>query len=401
MKKFFAMFMLLALLSVECAGASATSLWSKWGGSWQSAGGLVIILSFFVMVLAWMAARAFQLRDLEMLAKNELFQVFASAILFGAFIVFVPLLESVSQEFGAAILGNQTGWSYTNASGTWVITPKAGYTTYHYIASGKHAGRWESGGGPTIVCEYPCHFYLARAFLGRTYEQIAIQAGSAVKMYAELVFIETITIGVYLNILGYFAFSFNVVPFAGNSVLYEQLATALDIMAKAMMSVKFQEQALLYVQNGIFPIFLVAGVILRTLWFTRKLGGLLIAIAIGVYSILPLMYILGWYTIDVVPTFVSLNTDLIPSSATPKPSDVFLFKHDLTMDKEKVVDVLFTNYGAGGMPTSIGVLDTTAMLLIPAIGLPLLNLFVTIAFIKALSPALGGDIEIAGLTRLL
>ncbi|MEW6329138.1 MAG: hypothetical protein AB1468_03405 [Candidatus Micrarchaeota archaeon] len=385
---------------------TASSLWQRWGGTWQSAGGLVIIIAVFALISAWMVARAFQLRDLETLLKNEIYQAFVSAILFGAFVVFVPLLESVSQEFGAKVLGSQAGWSASNATGTWVITPNASAYTYRYretgSGAGKAAGRWEEIQGGTIDCAYPCHFYLARAFLGRTYEQIAKQARASVKMYAELVFIETVHYGGYINILGVpFSLRFDIAPFAGYGVLYEQIGTAVDFMAKAMLSVKFQEQALLYIQNGVFPIFLVAGLILRTLWFTRKLGGLLLAIALGVYSIFPLLYVLGWYTIDVIPVMPQLSTTLIPSG-TPQPKDLILFTHDLTPDSSKFSHVLFTQYDpVTGMPDSVGVLDTTAMLMLPALALPLLNIFITLAFIKALSPALGGDVEIAGLTRLL
>ncbi len=390
------------------------SLWQRWGGTWQSAGGLVIIIAVFALISAWMVARAFQLRDLETLIKNEIYQAFVSAILFGAFVVFVPLLESVSQEFGAKILGSQTGWSASNATGTWVIIPNATAYTYRYretgAGAGKGAGRWEAVQGGTITCTYPCHFYLARAFLGRTYEQIAQQARATVKMYAELVFVETMHFGFYINILGLpFSLKFDIAPFAGYGVLYEQLGTAADFMAKAMLSVKFQEQVLLYIQNGVFPIFLVAGLILRTLWFTRKLGGLMLAIALGLYSIFPLLYVLGWYTVDVIPVLPKLNTDLIPHG-TPQPKDLILFTHDLTPSSSDFAKVLFTQYDpVTGMPaidpitgmSSIGVLDTTAMLMIPAVALPLLNIFITLAFIKALSPALGGDVEIAGLTRLL
>ncbi|HQT45502.1 MAG TPA: hypothetical protein PLO51_05980, partial [Candidatus Micrarchaeota archaeon] len=46
---------------------------------------------------------------------------------------------------------------------------------------------------------------------------------------------------------------------------------------------------------AIFPLFLFTGVILRTFFFTRKLGGLMIALALGAYLTLPAMYAFTGY----------------------------------------------------------------------------------------------------------
>ena len=48
-----------------------------------------------------------------------------------------------------------------------------------------------------------------------------------------------------------------------------------------------------------------------------------------------------------------------------------------------------------------GVLENTAKLLIYATFIPFIVLMGTIAFIKGLSPLLGGDVEIAGITHLI
>jgi hypothetical protein len=48
-----------------------------------------------------------------------------------------------------------------------------------------------------------------------------------------------------------------------------------------------------------------------------------------------------------------------------------------------------------------GVLPIVGYLMVPAVFIPLIIILVTISFIRTLSPMLGGDIEIAGLTRIL
>jgi hypothetical protein len=43
----------------------------------------------------------------------------------------------------------------------------------------------------------------------------------------------------------------------------------------------------------------------------------------------------------------------------------------------------------------------TGRLMVPALFIPVIVIIVTVSFIKGLSPLLGGDVEIAGLTHLI
>lgn len=48
------------------------------------------------------------------------------------------------------------------------------------------------------------------------------------------------------------------------------------------------------------PIVLAIGIVARSFFFTRKTGGLLIAVAVGVMFVFPLMYLFDWMTLDMV-----------------------------------------------------------------------------------------------------
>ncbi len=408
----------------ENSTGAAVMLWEDW----QTVAVIVIITGFILMGLLYMIAYGFGYKALEIFVKNEMIQLAASAIIIGSVVVFITVMEEYSQQFAGNILALHGGGSGTPgeafrapATGIWTIRiiGRNINVTEQDMSRGYWNGRWsivEKGPYPpatedTITCPAPCHFYLARSYLGYNYERIVGVARQVVKMYATLTWLDYVSEGFFINVMGVvFGIQISTQPFTGLSIIYHSLGTCFEFMVKAMMSIKFQEMALLYIQNGVFPIFLIGGVILRSIWFLRKLGGLMIAIAIATYTLFPLLYVLAWYTIDSSTMTMQINADLVPSGVIRTPLLPF-GRTNLDIEDDEFKDLLFTHYNEADdpatpyddreEPASVGLLDLSAGLLLPALALPLLNIFITIAFIKTLSAALGGDIEIAGLTRIL
>jgi hypothetical protein len=217
-----------------------------------------------------------------------------------------------------------------------------------------------------------------------------------------------------------------------------------------------------FIQAVLFPSLLALGIILRTFFFTRKVGGLLIAIAIGLYTVYPLMYImLGSYMDFNVRNFYYPMNDpthwyapvmcsggsFIPGGNDPNapfcisnlgmlsyiipglPTAVanfgdadFMFRNGCVTSDPNVCPGSTcpgspnfccpgaANCPANSLPPDVyagmrsqydGVLPTIGYLIVPAVFIPLIILLVTISFVTVLSSTLGGDVDIAGLTRIL
>ena len=383
-----------------CVGNSTATGLLLWE-DWIPLAAILIIIGFILMGLAYMFAYAFGYKSLEIFVKNELFQLAGSAFIIGNVLFFSYLIDSYSQQFAIDILAMQggSGSAVSVGTGEWEVNPGHALNVSTYNPNGRWATVTYSP-GTRFKCPSPCHIYLARAYLGMAYERVYQLARSVVKAYATLSWIDYIRVGGWVNIFGaLFQLGFTMMPFTGLSIIYYSLGTCFDFMAKAMVALKFQEMTLLYIQNGIYPLFLIAGIILRSVWFTRKLGGLLIAIAIGTYTLFPLLYVLCWYTIDSSTTVLDIQANtIVPDSfhASLLPWQA----NNLEIDDKKLENMLFTSYDANNIPKP-GLLELTSGLLLPALAVPLLNLFVTIAFIKTLSASIGGDVEIAGLTRII
>lgn len=254
------------------------------------------------------------------------------------------------------------------------------------------------------------------------------------------------------------------------------LAFLFDNGVKTLTLIRFQEVLMNYIGLALFPVLLAAGLILRAFMLTRKLGGLLMAIALSLYFVYPMFYVWG----DSVLTSLKLeygdqtkpfeersalgqifvDLDALPGKLSSDPlqsntqSEDFKVNPDGDASMQKFLDQMSvltatgkckevmekqdnppsegwldywlgyfgtTNpllgnwlsgaYLKGGIGSFQGInpsfasilvgIDVLAKALFFSVFFSFLSVFATIAAIKTLSPMLGGDVEIAGLTHLI
>lgn len=82
-------------------------------------------------------------------------------------------------------------------------------------------------------------------------------------------------------------------PFAIFHSKERMLADAIQLIFGFMLVVKVAENVFTFVSLFFFPLMLIGGVLLRILKYTRKLGGLLIAIALVAHYITPIPFVVG------------------------------------------------------------------------------------------------------------
>ena len=83
----------------------------------------------------------------------------------------------------------------------------------------------------------------------------------------------------------------------GLSSSLNPLLTALDyiieVLTAAIIAIEVQGILLKFVTIIAIPVLLPIGIVLRTFYFTRRLGGAIMAISIGLFSVFPLTYVLN------------------------------------------------------------------------------------------------------------
>jgi len=337
---------------------------------------VVIAIAALMLGIAYMLSKLFALPEWEAFAKDEFGQLIFSAFLFIMFVLISGIIEEGSDGLANDILmktaaagENVTYWSYNSQAGNWSTSN-------------------------IYKCEYPCHVYLARGFLGTTYESYKNTFKEVSRAYVVSKLYESVALGSTADIVPAtwkLDIAFSVPMFAGRAIYDNSLEVVIKDLARAMSIIKAQEIALAYAVNLAFTFF-IGGIVLRVPWFTRKFGGLLIALAIGLYVFLPFIYILGWYTIDKTGIVFDFQDSEMVSEAG-QLGDTFLGETDIS--------ALFTSYDTDGRETKMGLLDVTGRAYIAAIFMPALAILTVIGFVRQFSPMIGGDTEIAGLSRLI
>jgi hypothetical protein len=372
-------FALFVILSLSLLSAADTVTFGfRTDIDWISIAYIVLIIVALLLGIAFMISRVFAMPQLEAWTKEEFVNLLISVAILVLFTGFAELSENVAHSLASDILSSttQTGniayWYYKPTEGRWGLN--------------------EIEQGQTPDCPYPCHIYIARGFLGSLYERYGESLKSIAEYYFVSVFYMTENIGTGFDLTWgkfKFEFGFGYPLHAGLTIYNNILSIVVGEYLKIITALKMQEIALVYLTSLAGMLFIL-GIVSRSVWFLRKFGGLLVAAGVGLYFIFPMIYVLGWYTID--RSAVSFGIDL-PDFQPGNVGGV------LTGGLQGLGNIndLFTDFDNN----RIGVLDALGRAYLAIIVLPILGLFTTIGFIRHFSPMIGGDVEIAGLTRII
>lgn len=255
-------------------------LFNLWGGAM----GIAVLIAIAVSAIGLMVAYVLQDERLKAWVKNELLQAFYSVCILALLVSIIFIADNVAKN--AAMLDPQASVVCNDA------TNSGGLKNGNDCTSGAQCeNNWCDGG--RCVDKPPCHIALAENYLNVMFD-------NAYYMEREL-----LLVGTWLTFWSNFSIGFNtlfetwgtvsIAPAAGLAGPAESVATAFEVTMKGMIGLRVQEIILSYIYQLLFPILLVVGVVLRTFFFTRRLGGLLMAIAISLYFIFPISYVMGGF----------------------------------------------------------------------------------------------------------
>ncbi len=263
-------FILLAVpaLHAQVTGNSILSIFNNYWPSWSSLMFIAMALGALVAAMAWMYGSFASDDKFKAWAKKELVESFYSVLIWitavwlvvnlGAYMVMLPAISP---------------WNDANAH-AWqnYVTLRCGTPT-----------------GATADLERPCHIRLAEDYLQILAAATEAQALDIQTFYTPLSVGSTL--GVTVQGMPDPSGQLRLSPLVGLSMPLETLGGLFDVATKNLMALRFQQYLLDFLHLAFFPLFLTMGLFLRSLYFTRRLGGLLIALAMGFYLVFPLMYV--------------------------------------------------------------------------------------------------------------
>lgn len=456
---------LLLLLAAAAAFATpaAPQTFQSMFAEYAVLAGVLVTIGLSLAAVAYMLGTLLSNEKIKMWSKTEMVELFYSGVLFaivvGMYQMALGVAEGASYQVDTFSAERVCGSSVTL------------FNTFKIEGNDVDLG----------YDLLPCHMRIAKNFLATLFYEVAGLVKAVGINYSWYTFLSSVTVD--FTPVGTSTFfggaGFNHGVFAYLNAKNNALAFLFDNGVKVLTIVRFQEVLINFIAVALFPSLLAAGMVLRLFSLTRRLGGLLMALAFSLYFIYPMFYVIG----DSVLNSVLLSRDCAATPETcPILSQVFLDMENapkklnntndetsldnsapgtVNTDGSAVASALLAQLGlytasatcqevkadveaAGGggeVPEdesawlgmrdgntllgdwlsgaylkgaswnpvynsmSFGTILTGIKVLAKAAFFSLffsfLAIFATIASVKSLSPMLGGDSEIAGLTHLI
>ncbi|MFA6490134.1 MAG: hypothetical protein WCT52_05660 [Candidatus Micrarchaeia archaeon] len=324
--------------------------------NWQWYAALAISICFFFNLVLYMAGKALMSDHLQKYALSEFMQVTASALMI-AFAVGLLYGFSTGQGGGMDLMRDVIGTNSAVACGEapngvfsiWKVDPNFGV-------------------GP--LGAFRCKLQEKITALDGAYDMVyegnkmnEVWSSTCVIVFGIPIYCGDWDIAVHKRM--------------EEAHLIETKIVSLLVPLHAMYSLS------MYIENNMLAVFLPVGLVLRILPLTRGVGGLLIAIALGMFFVWPTFLILT------DPTFVKAEEAPDPNAARSEGMCFTGFKGTAVL-VQTVVAQLVTPGSAESLAIDNGK-TLVYQLTISIMFYPFVAFVITLAFIRSLTPLLGGD----------
>jgi hypothetical protein len=386
--------------------------------AWAPVAGLVVFISLLVTALVYLIGKMLGNEAMSGWARGEIYQAFASAAIIGLVVSVLVIFNS----FVLVLLGdaqfncNQSICAYEELR----FSANAATGTFDNIER-----TWVNCGEDS-----PCQISIAKSRLNTMYDLVRYWTAGKVEKYGLVSILSSLEIG-YKKI-------FKVTPFAVGEYLKETYNIMFEFTTTMLLLIKSQVILLSIIEKSLFGLFLVGGIALRSIGVMRKLGGLLIAIALGTYFFYPMIVILATlvvsptagqmplvfddfsyftatpvqpaaasspYDVDIgisgSATTVSGMSPVQPAEGTvaqPNPAYSSLLTSDVKIGDKSYSPIVYYMFN---VIEPNGFIDNVAFLSVWVLAITVIVIYSTVTFIKELSPYFGGDTDIAGLAKLI
>ncbi|ASI13997.1 multipass membrane protein [Candidatus Mancarchaeum acidiphilum] len=207
------------------------------------------------------------------------------------------------------------------------------------------------------------------------------------------------TIYTILGIIGSMSFSLGVVSITLHSVMAPLLSVGRDIIEiLTFANISIYMQAALLKVIGLISLSLLMpiGIVLRSFYFTRRLGGSIIALTIGLFAVLPMMYLLNAVIISNYST-ASAGSMATQSLATATAFEGSIFS-DIIGNSAAGIGIASFYSSLSGFAKEMNqffesIVDALAILIIEVVFLPVLSIIMTIISTRELARILGTEIS--------
>ncbi|MEM3609386.1 MAG: hypothetical protein QW076_00555 [Candidatus Anstonellales archaeon] len=135
---------------------------------------------------------------------------------------------------------------------------------------------------------FPCHFAVANLYFDTISWNIMYYFQDMIAVYDKYAVLSTVSLSIEAKNAASPYIGMN--PTAFLEYIATSIRDGVDILGKLLNVTKLLQNFLLIIHIGIFPIGLLLGFILRSFFLTRRIGGLILSISVGLYIFYPLVF---------------------------------------------------------------------------------------------------------------
>lgn len=338
---------------------------------------IYLIVSMVVIVgIAYLLAKLMSNRRLEDWAKSEFLQVLVSAALVGGlYFLMAPATGVIIIAFNSLVPDDTVEipmfGSITDGSVTIQTISADGCSA---ISSGKIPDE-------TVLC-------YSFNYLGALSSQIGGLIYRMMLINTIMDIISKISIDVII---------IEITPLSGISSIVQVFNNMIQSLIFLGMAVNVGIALLYFIAATALNIFLPIGVILRSFFATRRLGGLLIGIAVGLYLVFPLTIALNAIAVEsAIPQAFTDFAEFCDSVQALNPVTFFTEEGDLLSSESWTGYLENFETAVGGFVETMSaipelMMSIISLLVVQIIFLPILSMVLTIIAIKELASLFGSE----------
>ncbi len=360
--------------------ADVTDLLSQFPHAGSSTGGDAFNIALFTLIsmlmlvgISFVVAKAMTNRKLEDWAKDEFLQVLINAAIVGSlFLLMAPGTGAIITIFNSLVPSEA------------VYIPTLNVLSGGAVTSTCPPGGVTSG---TVLC-------FASNYL--------------VNLSGQITSIITVLFSIIpmLDMLSKFSIDMVIVsisPMSGYSVFVQVLNTIMQSMIFLTIIVNVENFLLMFIDKVALTLFLPIGIVLRCFFATRRIGGTLIALAVGAYIVFPLMLSLNAIAVNqaMMANFAPLNS-AANNLSTLNPFQTYNTSSDFANPSKSVEYLGKITTVSGDVMATVTQLPSllvtyVGLIIVQIIILPILALIITGIAIKELAVVFGSEVDLGRL----
>jgi len=208
-----------------------------------------------------------------------------------------------------------------------------------------------------------------------------------------------------LSLINTMGFSLGPISFALSGTMKPILTAigyAIDALTIALMSIEVQGFILMFIAASAMSLLMPIGITLRCFYFTRKLGGAVLAITIGLFAVLPMTYVLDASIINTyASSFSASSINAAMTNATNLQGSLlnevsnYQTGSSTSTGVLSYISSLISSFVGGIQHFLSGLANFVAIIVVQAFVMPAFSIVLTLISIRELAKILGSEVNLS------